>query len=124
MKRANRTSRQAAELAWAVPQVVAHRVARMALAGPQPSARDQREFHRMGAEKLAAFQQSWLAMFTQAALAQQRMAMGLMTAWMRPWGLPQPSWMQAGQAVLQAGLAPVHRRAVANTKRLGRTPLR
>ena len=38
---------QAAELALAVPQVVAHRMARMALAGHSPSARDQREFQMM-----------------------------------------------------------------------------
>ena len=55
-------ARQAAELAVAVPQVIAHRLTRLALAGPAPSARDRREFQRMGAEKAAAFAESWNAM--------------------------------------------------------------
>src|SRR5438128_1971363 len=50
------------ELAFAVPQVVAHRLTRMALAGPVLSARDRREFHGMGQEKVHAFWQSWFAM--------------------------------------------------------------
>ena len=39
---------KAAELAFAVPQVVAHRVTRMAIAGPSLSERDQKEFRRHG----------------------------------------------------------------------------
>ena len=46
---------KAAELAFAAPQVVAHRVTRMAIAGPSLSERDRKEFQRMGAEKTAAF---------------------------------------------------------------------
>ncbi len=56
----------AVELAFAVPQVVAHRVTRMALAGPTLSERDRKEFQRMGAEKAAAFNASWNAMTRQA----------------------------------------------------------
>ena len=48
-----RLSRHTGELAAAVPQVVAHRVGRMMAAGPLPGARDQQEFYRMGAEKVA-----------------------------------------------------------------------
>ena len=61
-RKATRLSTQASELMVAAPQVVAHRLGRMALAGPKPSAKDQREFHRMGAEKLAAFGEAWQAM--------------------------------------------------------------
>src|ERR1700722_19369477 len=39
------------EVALAVPQVVAHRVTRMALAGPTLSERDRREFQMMVNEK-------------------------------------------------------------------------
>ena len=46
---------KAAELAFAVPQVVAHRVTRMAIAGPSVSERDRMGFQRMGAEKITAF---------------------------------------------------------------------
>ena len=56
---------KSAELALAVPQVVAHRLTRMAIAGPKLSKRDQKEFQRMVAEKKNAFTESWIAMATQ-----------------------------------------------------------
>jgi hypothetical protein len=65
---------KAAELAFAVPQVVAHRVTRMALASPKLSPRDRKEFERMVAEKNTAFGESWRAMATQAAVANQALA--------------------------------------------------
>jgi hypothetical protein len=118
-----RLAAQAVELSLAAPQVVALRVARLARAGAAPSAADRREFHRMGAEKVAAFWQSWFAM-------------GI-AAWQQPWqfwagiwawpaaGGRGPSaaagWLtEAAGRVLAAGLAPVHGRAVANARRLGR----
>ena len=97
---------RAAELALAVPQVVSHRVARMAAAGPWPGARDRREFHRMGSEKVAAFHESWTAMWWQAWRAQMQFA----TAWMQWWSWPA--------RIAEHGLKPVHRRAVANARRL------
>lgn len=97
---------QWAQIAIAAPQVVAHRLTRMALAGPTPSARDRREFHLMGAEKSAAFVESWAAMWMQLWTAQQRLAFG---------------WMQALAGVLGHGVAPVRRRAVANARRLRRS---
>jgi hypothetical protein len=76
--RRNRAARslavQAAELAVAVPQVVAHRVTRMALSGPRLSARDRKEFELMVAEKNAAFGEAWKAMAAQATLANQALA--------------------------------------------------
>ncbi len=119
-------ARQAAELAVAVPQVIAHRLSRLALAGPAPSARDRREFQRMGAEKAAAFAESWNAMARQTLEANQTLA----SSFLRALGAParaqasaQSATRQVGRAVtaiVQAGLAPVHRRAVANAKRLSR----
>ncbi|MFD2837766.1 hypothetical protein ACFS3C_18085 [Azotobacter vinelandii] len=50
-RRTNRASKQVVELAMAVPLVVAQRMARMAMAGTAPTARDRREFQLMGAEK-------------------------------------------------------------------------
>ncbi len=49
---------KAADLAVAVPLVVAHRVTRMALSGPKLSLRDRKEFDRMVAEKNDAFGES------------------------------------------------------------------
>lgn len=122
------------ELGLAVPQVVAHRVARMALAGPVMSSRDRAEFQLMWAEKNQAFAQSWQAMSAQALRAQQAMALSWTAALFKPFFLstkhrhsPGPSAGQAfssGMGILNAGLAPVHRKAVANAKRLGRTRLK
>lgn len=51
-QKAGKLARQSAELAFAAPQVIAHRVSRMWMAGTAPSARDQHEFYTMGAEKI------------------------------------------------------------------------
>jgi len=122
---------QAADMAVAVPQVVAHRMTRMALAGAAPSSRDRKEFELMGAEKAAAFTESWQAMVTQAMRAQQELTLSMVrSAWALPLrGLPSAGavatqWNNAAMGVLSKGMAPVHRRAVANAKRLGRTPMR
>ena len=107
-----RLARQATELAIAVPQVVAHRLTRMALAGAFPNARDRREFHTLGQEKVHAFWQSWFAMGWAMMEAMQK------------------SWIAALQGarvpmidthrILSHGLAPVHKRATANARRLAR----
>lgn len=127
-------SRRSVELAGAVPQVIAHRVGRMMSAGPIPNARDQQEFYRMGAEKVAAFGESWLAMGAQTVAAQQKFAMWWMQTW---WKVALGGWTNppslnhlssgANQRffdsmldVAARGMAPVHRRAVANARRLRR----
>jgi len=110
-----RLSRQATELALAVPQVVTHRLTRMALAGPTLSARDRKEFHGMGQEKLVAFWQSWFGMgWAVAQMWQKAWLAGLQ-------GARVPS-MDANR-IWSQGLAPVHRKATANAKRLARTRL-
>ncbi len=116
---------RAMEMSIAVPQVVAHRVLRMALAGSNPSARDRREFDRMWSEKLAAFYESWTAMAAEATLTQHKL---MLSAIRSTWWPGHPSaWsalriaddMRNGASViLGKGLAPVQRRAVANAKRL------
>lgn len=112
---------QMAELAFAVPQVVAHRVTRMALAGHAPSARDRKEFQLMSNEKTAAFGQACFAMWLHGFHAQQQLALAMM----KTAALPSTAALtRAGLGVLGKGLAPVHRTAVANAKRLSRTPLK
>ena len=122
---------KSAELAMAVPQVVAHRVARMAMAGPNPSARDRKEFDLMVAEKKTAFTQAWTAMAIQTVHANQLLAASIMRAAWSPasWGKPAASKLtaqarKAALGVLDKGLGPVHRKAVANAKRLSRTKLK
>jgi hypothetical protein len=117
---------KATELAIAVPQVVRHRVTRMALARTLPTARDQREFRQMGLGKMAAFTESWNAMATQAL----RYNYVLVASFWRSWSTGKPTQFNGSQvhnaalAVLGKGIGPVHRRAVANAKRLARTRLR
>lgn len=119
-----------AELSFAAPQVVAHRVARMALSGQTLSERDKKEFDLMVAEKKLAFGQSWNAMAVEAVRANQALAMSFF----------KPFWTLTGRkpsvravssqiqrsavGVLSKGVEPVHRKAVANAKRLARTKLR
>lgn len=111
---------QLLELGVAAPQVVAHRLARMASAGASPSARDRREFTGMVVEKQVAFAQAWTAMWLEGWRMQQR--------WLLAWfdSAPALPWraaadLAAWERVLARGIAPVHRRAVANARRLGRT---
>lgn len=108
-----------AELSLAAPQVIAHRLARMAMAGPVLSDRDRREFVGMVTEKQLAFSQAWVAMFTEGArLQQQLLSAALMGA--TPAALGRKS--RAGiSRVASKGLSPVHSKAVSNAKRLGKT---
>jgi hypothetical protein len=126
-QRSKRMATQASEMALAVPHVVAHRVARMATSGANPSARDRREFQRMGAEKIAAFGESWNAMAWQMLRANQALTLSLMRAWWNPWLGGRQSFARSAQqvqsvalGVMSQGMEPVRRRAVANAKRLGK----
>ncbi|GAB3382454.1 polyhydroxyalkanoate granule-associated phasin [Azotobacter armeniacus] len=125
--RTNRVSKQAAELAVAVPQVIALRVVRIAMAGSNPAARDRREFHLMGAEKVAAFSESWMAMYMQMFQVNRELAFSLMKAWNPMLGgkgacfRSAQAFQSAMLAVLGKGMAPLHKRAVGNAKRLSRT---
>jgi len=121
---------QSMELAVAVPQVVAHRVTRMALAGPHPSARDRREFHRMVNEKQVAFAHAWSDMAMQAFRANRALATSMLRSFFTPFSTGTPSISPAVQVqnaavdVLSRGLAPIHRKAVSNARRLAKTKLR
>lgn len=129
---ASQARRKAIDISLAAPQVIAHRLTRMALAGAHPDARDRKEFSGMVQEKQLAFSQAWWAAWqtamqspwTLAWSTWQAMLSGGMTA--SPWS----AWQRAGQAMaapstqmLNAALTPIHRKAVSNAKRLARTPL-
>jgi hypothetical protein len=111
-----------AELGFAAPQVIAHRLTRMAQAGPTISARDRKEFTGMVMEKQAAVAQAWMGMFAEGVRLQQQFTLSLLTG-----ATPR---IHAGRAksaasrIASAGLAPIHRKAVSNAKRLARTKLR
>ena len=97
------------EMLAASGQVIGLRTLRMAQAGPSPNARDRREFTRMGSEKVQAANRSAWAMAAQ-----------LQSAWWKFW---LQGW-QAGMSLAGAGLAPVHRTATANARRLARVERR
>ena len=109
---------QTFELGIAAPQVIAHRVTRMA---------DRAEFQRMGTEKIAAVNEAWTAMATQAILENQKLALRFIQSFWFPWLRPTPTVKsvsrqlnRAAVEILGKGMAPVRRRAVANAKRLRR----
>lgn len=110
------------EISIAAPQVIAHRMTRMAQAGHAPAASDRREFLLMGQEKAEAFGESMLAMALRLGQAQAAMAASMFTQTLRQaqhlsW--PQP-WLQAMPGLVASGLKPVHRRVTANARRLGK----
>jgi hypothetical protein len=85
----------------------------------------------MSAEKLAAFNESWNAMAQPALRANPQLAMSFMQALWLPWAAPKASLNSASRQIGNAtsgiaakDMAPVHRLAVANAKRLGCTKLR
>ena len=115
----------------AVPQVVAHRVTRMALAGPKLSDRDRKEFQMMIIEKHAAFAQAWGDMAMQAFRANQTLTASMLGSFFTPFSYKKPSAasvaaqvQRATIGVLGKGLAPVHRKAISNARRLAKTKLR
>ena len=119
------------ELAIAVPQVVAHRFTRMALAGPKLSDRDYKEFQMMVIEKHAAFAQAWSDMAMQVLRANQALTSSWLRFFFAPFPYRRPSVVSVAMQVQNAAidvlgkaLAPVHRRAVSNAKRLAKTRLR
>lgn len=119
------------ELAMAVPQVVAHRVTRMALAGPKLSDRDRKEFHTMVYEKHEAFARAWGDMAMQAFRANQALTASVLRSFFTPFSFKKPPGasvvaqvQNASIGVLSKGLAPVRRKAVSNARRLARTKLR
>lgn len=128
---AGRASRSAYTIATGAPQVISHRLTRMAMHGMNPSAKDRREMHMMGAEKVNAFSQGWQAMLMQMMFAQQAWWQNWFTMWTRPSTFTQPMSMhaaatrgnremaQAMAKVADAGLAPVSRQVASNVKRLG-----
>jgi len=144
------------ELSWkfgemwmASAQVVAHRTARMAAAGPMPGSRDRREFALMGQEKVEAAAESALAIAGHLAAMNLefgaravRNAVTESTAWMslvtsRNVGELMTRQLHVAHALTRSintasafaestahlgrrGLKPIHARATANARRLAR----
>lgn len=119
-------ARHSLGLARTVPEVVAHRVLRMWLAGPTPSRRDRAEFTRMGTEKIAAFHASWVAMAMFVWRANLRLAWSpwwwtsLATSPRSASGRIAAQGQRIALEALGRGMAPWHQGAAANAARLRR----
>lgn len=110
--------------------VIAERTRRMAAMGASPSRADQREMRRMVDEKVSATGESAQAVTAQAVALAQTSAMRWMaflnaqTMAMLGFGrMPSTAptanaAMRASVAMGEAALAPFHRRATANARRL------
>lgn len=109
-------ARRMGETAIAVPQVFAHRVARMAVADPTPH--DRRELHLMVTEKSAAFFEAWTAMSLQAFRVNLAWSAALLRSPFVP--LTSAKVGAAALSIINAGMLPVHRRVLANATRLSR----
>lgn len=138
------------EMLFASAQVISHRTQRMLRAGPLPDARDRREFHLMGQEKVEAAGEAMRAVALKSLSLNQQFGLYLY----RQWVSGASAWMslassrsathaatlqgellrrsvtQAGGAVTQigdavartmhTGLRPIHARATANARRLAK----
>jgi hypothetical protein len=131
VRKAKSHSRKYMELAGAVPQVIAHRVTRAALAGPIMSERDRKEFQRMVNEKQSAFAQAYWEMALQMFRVSLQLTTTLFRAFVFPFSFTVPSMASAVAqtqhavgAVLGKGLAPIHRTAISNARRLSKVPRR
>ena len=118
------------EVALSVPQVVTHRVMRMALAGPKLSDRDRREFQMMVHEKYVAFAQAWGDMAMHAFRANQTFTASMLHFFFSFFSYKNASAVRAAAqlqsaavGVLGKGLAPIHRKTVSNARRLAKTRL-
>jgi hypothetical protein len=118
----------------------------MLAAAANPGAADRAELSQMCTEKVQAFWESMFAMNAQVLRAQQEYTRTAALEWWRLWATPW--WLAASRPlaeampplprapgfegpvrrqrqraiakVLQAGLTPIHKRATANARRLGR----
>jgi hypothetical protein len=136
-------------MSLASAQVIAHRMTRMAAAGPIPGEHDRQEFTRMGQEKFDAVTESARAMtahltalnleFTARALSHLVASNAALLAWAASGSVGQSILRQAELAetvsrsaksaselldsvagLAGSGIAPIHARATANAKRLRR----
>jgi len=127
-RRADALGVQLVELALAVPQVLAYRSASMFRPGAHSSARARKELYLMGAEKVAAFYESWNAMWIEMFALNLEASRTLISLWWSPWVGGKRSMHRASSFAQRAalrtigsGVRPIHRRAVANARRLRRS---
>lgn len=132
-----RLAQHASEMMVAAPQVIAHRMAQMAMG--RPLAPGSGDFEHMTREKMEAAAEAWNGMGTQFwrsgmdawnayAQAWWKAWMDACFPWMNPgsrarfprWGMTPGQLQHAALDMLDKGMAPVRRRAVSNARRIGK----
>ena len=111
------------EVSATAPMVIGYRLMGMAPPGTPPTARQRRELTRMGQEKMDAWYEGALAtgqrMF-EANLALTGVFWRQVLAGSLSPGAFAASFARLGPQLLTDSLGPVHRRVVANNRRLSR----
>lgn len=116
-RRAASTSARLLELGMLAPAIAGSRLARMALEGASPSPQGRSELFAMVLEKQVAFAQAWAAMWTETLRMQLQLGVACMSS--VPTTAQTARMAEAGlQRIAAQALAPVHRRVVANARRL------
>jgi hypothetical protein len=112
------------EVAATAPLVIGYRLAGMGQASSPPNARDRREQTRMGQEKIDAWYEAALATGQQLLKAQMALT-GLWWSQVMGGGFTPAAFTarlaRLGPDLLGASVTPVHRRVVANNRRLARS---
>lgn len=121
-------ARKTTEAAISSPQVIRHRLTRMALAGANPGNRDKKEFHGMITEKYVGFTKAWFAMGVATIRANLVISGFMVTGFFNPFSRNKFSvFALAGKVqeesmnVLNKGLTPLHKKVVSNSKRLAKS---
>jgi hypothetical protein len=109
----------------AAAEVVARRSIAMSRMSNPPSVADQRELSTMVTEKVAASQQSAVAMMTSATLAASNFWWAQWTGGARVFSARTPTLTESAASasratakILSAGMQPYRKRAVSNARRL------
>jgi hypothetical protein len=116
-----RVARQALEIAALAPAVATARITRVAATGNYGA------FAQIGAEKASAFTSAGVGMMFACAATIAKLTLVTASAW-SPWGgsvrqrvaRVQSTLADASADVARSALAPIPKRLVANSKRLGR----
>jgi len=124
LSKQSRVTRNALQIATLAPVVAS---ARMTKAASRPGGASVQDLTRMGSEKAKVFTASTFGMFFAGATAMTKSALAMANLW-SPWGGTMRQRMSrlestmtnASADIALGGLAPIRKRVVANSKRLGR----
>jgi hypothetical protein len=119
-----RVAKQAMQVARLAPVVAS---ARLFKAAANPGTSSMQDMNRMSAEKATVFTASTIGMMFAGAAAMTKSMLVMSSVW-SPWGGTvrqrlariQSVASNASADVANAGLAPIRKRVLANSKRLGR----